>query len=185
MSKVYLEDSELTAIGNAIRDKTGTSSLLLPSAMPSAIAGITTGGGEIVFKHAVITPTTNNYSINLSPWITDENIDDWFMCGGFGAYQLIDVNNAFCCPEVIGPIFRHVATNTYGWKGYAVVPKSGSYYSGSQTSSNMKFDVHNSTSWTSPTARGPSWDPTTKVISWYPSAKCLAWNPIQLYYREV
>lgn len=45
MSKVYLEDSTLTAIGNAIRGKTGESGLLLPSEMASAITNIPTGGG--------------------------------------------------------------------------------------------------------------------------------------------
>lgn len=45
MAKVYLEDSTLTAIGSAIRDKAGTSGLLLPSEMPSAISAIETGGG--------------------------------------------------------------------------------------------------------------------------------------------
>lgn len=44
MSKVYLEDSTLTAIGNAIRGKTGESGLLLPSEMADAIASIESGG---------------------------------------------------------------------------------------------------------------------------------------------
>lgn len=44
MSKVYLKDSTLTAIGNAIRGKTGESGLLLPSEMANAIASITGGG---------------------------------------------------------------------------------------------------------------------------------------------
>jgi hypothetical protein len=44
MSKVYLEDSTLTAIGNAIRGKTGESGLLLPSEMADAIASIGSGG---------------------------------------------------------------------------------------------------------------------------------------------
>lgn len=45
MSKVYLEDSELTNIGNAIRAKNGATTKYLPSEMPSAIAAIETGGG--------------------------------------------------------------------------------------------------------------------------------------------
>lgn len=44
MSKVYLEDSTLTAIGNAIRGKTGESGLLLPSEMADAITSIESGG---------------------------------------------------------------------------------------------------------------------------------------------
>ena len=37
---------KLTAIGDAIRDKTGSTDLLTLDAMPTAISGITTGGGE-------------------------------------------------------------------------------------------------------------------------------------------
>lgn len=44
MSKVYLEDSTLTAIADAIRGKTGESGLLLPSEMADAIASIESGG---------------------------------------------------------------------------------------------------------------------------------------------
>lgn len=45
MAKVYLEDSELTNIGNAIRNKNGTTTKYLPSEMPAAISAIETGGG--------------------------------------------------------------------------------------------------------------------------------------------
>lgn len=45
MSKLFIEESSLTAIGDAIRNKTGGSELLSPSAMVTAIEGIETGGG--------------------------------------------------------------------------------------------------------------------------------------------
>lgn len=45
MSNVYLDDSLLTGIGNAIRAKAGTSGLLTPAQMATAIANIPTGGG--------------------------------------------------------------------------------------------------------------------------------------------
>lgn len=45
MAKVYLEDSELTNIGNAIREKNGATAKYLPSEMPAAIKAIETGGG--------------------------------------------------------------------------------------------------------------------------------------------
>lgn len=38
---------KLTAIGDAIRDKTGSTDLLTLDAMPTAISGITTGGGDL------------------------------------------------------------------------------------------------------------------------------------------
>lgn len=45
MSKVFIEETSLTAIGDAIREKTGTTDLMSPAQMATAITGITTGGG--------------------------------------------------------------------------------------------------------------------------------------------
>ena len=48
MSKVFIEEDSLTAIGNAIRSKTGdTAPLSVPTGMVEAIAGITGGGGGV------------------------------------------------------------------------------------------------------------------------------------------
>lgn len=44
MANVYLQDSTLTAIGNAIRAKAGNSTQLLPSEMPAAITNLPSGG---------------------------------------------------------------------------------------------------------------------------------------------
>lgn len=46
MAKCFIQDTTLTAIGDAIRTKTGRTDLMLPSAMPNAIAGIVSGGGS-------------------------------------------------------------------------------------------------------------------------------------------
>ena len=46
MAKCFIQDTTLTAIGDAIRAKTGRTDLMLPSAMPDAIAGIVSGGGS-------------------------------------------------------------------------------------------------------------------------------------------
>lgn len=45
MSKVFIEESTLSSIGNAIRQKTGKSELISPGNMPTEIASITTEGG--------------------------------------------------------------------------------------------------------------------------------------------
>lgn len=45
MSKVSINESTLTAIGNAIREKTGKTALIAPGSMPTEIRGIQTGGG--------------------------------------------------------------------------------------------------------------------------------------------
>lgn len=45
MSKVFIEETTLTAIGDAIREKTGKSDLIAPGVMPDEIRAIETGGG--------------------------------------------------------------------------------------------------------------------------------------------
>lgn len=55
MSKVFIEESTLSSIGNAIRAKTGKSELINPANMPTEISSITTGGSgadenEIISK---------------------------------------------------------------------------------------------------------------------------------------
>lgn len=50
MSKVFIEESTLSSIGNAIREKTGKSELISPGNMPTEIASITTGSGNEIIK---------------------------------------------------------------------------------------------------------------------------------------
>lgn len=45
MSKVFIEESTLTAIGNAIRAKEGSTDLIAPGNMATKIANLPTGGG--------------------------------------------------------------------------------------------------------------------------------------------
>lgn len=45
MSKVFIEETTLTNIGSAIREKTGKSDLIAPGDMPREIRGIVSGGG--------------------------------------------------------------------------------------------------------------------------------------------
>ena len=52
MSKVFIEESTLTAIGNAIRGKTGGTDLIAPLNMPTEINGISTGGGTTLPEEA-------------------------------------------------------------------------------------------------------------------------------------
>lgn len=48
MSKVSINESTLSAIAKAIREKTGKTDLIAPGDMPAEIASITTGGGGAV-----------------------------------------------------------------------------------------------------------------------------------------
>lgn len=46
MANVFIEDSTMSAIGDAIRAKTGGTDLILPANMATEIGNITTGGGD-------------------------------------------------------------------------------------------------------------------------------------------
>ena len=60
MSKVFINESSLTSIGNAIREKTGSSELLsVPDGMVAAIESITTGGGSAVLPEELRVITGN------------------------------------------------------------------------------------------------------------------------------
>lgn len=56
MSKVFIEETTLTNIGSAIREKTGKSDLIAPGDMPAEIRGIVSGGGgDIEIEPIVLT----------------------------------------------------------------------------------------------------------------------------------
>lgn len=67
MSKVYLEDSTLTNIANAIRAKAGNTTQLLPSEMPAAITSLPSGGGGggggDIPGYYIPIPAANEYSL--------------------------------------------------------------------------------------------------------------------------
>ena len=67
MANVFIEETTLTAIGNAIRSKTGTEDLMLPSDMPAAIDGISVGGGG----------SDGSYDEGYSDALTDEYNRFW------------------------------------------------------------------------------------------------------------
>ena len=67
---------KLTAIGDAIRDKTGSTDLLTLDAMPTAISGIETGGGELPEEAFIITGNClNRFANNGWNWFV-ENYGD-------------------------------------------------------------------------------------------------------------
>ena len=80
---------KLTAIGDAIRDKTGSTDLLTLDAMPTAISGITTGGGDLPEEAFAITGECN-YRFAYNGW-------DWFIndYGNRITTNLSNVSNMF------------------------------------------------------------------------------------------
>ena len=51
MSKVFIEESTLTSIGDAIRSKTGETGLIAPLNMATAISNLATGGGNLQYTY--------------------------------------------------------------------------------------------------------------------------------------
>jgi hypothetical protein len=62
MAKVFIEESTLTKIGNAIRNKTGKTELIDPAVMDVEISNITTGGGSSEDFEIVLTGSNNQYA---------------------------------------------------------------------------------------------------------------------------
>ena len=98
MSKVFIEEESLTAIGDAIREKTGDTDLLsVPTGMIEAIASISGGGGEHLKTWNRVKITLTFYSgdnspyspidtspcpcatLNLSQYINDNNENMWII----------------------------------------------------------------------------------------------------------
>lgn len=83
MSKVYLDDSILTDIADAIREKTGESGTITPANMPTEIEGISGGGEPIVIDDY---GTDANYFIKSFICINDtvtfkpKNLDLNLLC---------------------------------------------------------------------------------------------------------
>lgn len=130
MSKVFIEEESLTAIGNAIREKTGdTAPLSVPTGMVNAISGITGGGGEHLktWNKVKITPTfySGNRSpypsisdspcatLDLSQYINDDNENMWIiLCETTGSSSINMSSN----PLSFG-MFSHFLTDYKSYRG--------------------------------------------------------------------
>ena len=75
MSKVMVNESSLTAIGEAIRGKNGTTNTYKPSEMAAAISSIPAGGGNLDFSNLEYVQLTSKGSVlpDLTPFISDFN----------------------------------------------------------------------------------------------------------------
>jgi len=78
MSKVFIEETTLTNIGTAIREKTGKTDLIAPGDMPAEIRGIVSGGGSDdcnglhIPEEALIITGNCDYRFSQGGW-------DWFI----------------------------------------------------------------------------------------------------------
>lgn len=174
MAKVYLEDTELTNIGNAIRAKSGTSGLLLPSEMPSAIEGIQAGGNSGTWKYTTITPTSTATTLNLSPWITDKYVNDWFMIGRFAYNGTLDIVATTVSGMTMGPAIQG-ANQSLTWPYLYATIEDGA------TNPNSDFGgkIANTSGWGT---RTPTWNATTKILTWA-DTKWIGKNAILIFYK--
>ena len=72
MAKVFIQESTLTAIGDAIRSKTGKTELIDPANMSTEIASITTGGGGGLPEEALTITGDCSYRFANNGW-------NWFI----------------------------------------------------------------------------------------------------------
>lgn len=73
MSKVFIEESTLTAIGDAIREKNGTTDMIAPLDMATAITNLPSGGGgNLALKTASWYNTGTTYLTKFSLDFSEE-----------------------------------------------------------------------------------------------------------------
>lgn len=186
MAIVTINDANLTAIANSIRAKNGTQTTYKPSEMAAAITAIPTGGGggEVVFKNAFITPTANATVIDLSPWITDDNINDWFIYGGLPYWSVTEVRIR-AAVQIFGPILQNCTIST-GLEKDSWIHKTcgniGSLSQGPQDNISLKCDVIGVSD--SFYFRLPVWDSTAKTLTIF-DTEWLAKQQMVLFYKEV
>lgn len=77
MSKVFIEETTLTNIGTAIREKTGKTDLIAPGDMPAEIRGIVSGGGSDDCNGLHIPEEA--LTINADKFTFAYNVWNWFL----------------------------------------------------------------------------------------------------------
>ena len=81
MSKVFIEETTLSAIGNAIREKNGSTDLIAPLSMATAIANLSSGGGdlELVQNLNVAYKSDTKHTYDLSTYLSDAATNKFFI----------------------------------------------------------------------------------------------------------
>ena len=109
MAKVFIQESTLTAIGDAIRSKTEKTELIDPANMSTEIASITTGGGgyEIPDEAFMITGDCSNLT-NGATWA-------WFFKLCKNKIQTKDITD-------MTNMFEQTTINTQAWSDFGGFP---------------------------------------------------------------
>ena len=110
MAKVFIQESTLTAIGDAIRSKTGKTELIDPANMSTEIASITTGGGggyEIPDEAFMFTGDCSNLA-KFGRW-------SWFFVLYKNKIQTKDITN-------MSSMFEQNPSTTQNWSNLGGFP---------------------------------------------------------------
>ena len=186
MANVLVQDTSLTAIADAIRAKNGSETTYKPGEMAAAISAIPTGGGsEVVFKNAFITPTANATVIDLSPWITDDNINDWFIYGGLPYWSLGDIGSTKAAVQIFGPVLQNCTISSGVARDSWIHKTCGNIGTTSQAlqdSISLKCDIIGVVN--SFLVRLPVWDSAAKTLTIF-DTEWLAKQQMVLFYKEV
>lgn len=82
MSKVFIEESTLTSIGNAIREKNGTTDMIAPLDMATAITNIVSGGGTLKYDIAKFTSYGKSFTLNVSSIVGTDDTKPFILVFG-------------------------------------------------------------------------------------------------------
>lgn len=119
MSKVFIEEDSLTAIGDAIRSKTGdTAPLSVPTGMVEAISSISGGGSsEAVLKVYNFTESHPTVSINIT-FPEDITFPCILSCAGSVSSSPVNYETAL----TLGVIIIDVDSSQYGNVSMQLLP---------------------------------------------------------------
>lgn len=111
MSKVFIEESTLTSIGNAIREKNGTIDMIAPLDMATAITNLPSGGGTMVWEN--VAEMTTNGKYNISKYLEKHNQLIVFITYNNSVYAMIIENGVLsACRNDTGKIFTKTTLTT-------------------------------------------------------------------------
>lgn len=109
MAKVFIEETTLTAIGDAIRGKTGKTDLIDPANMSTEIAGIEAGGGGYEPPESAFLMSGNcQYKYSGDSWF-------WFMDAYKNKIQTKDITNMM-------NMFAQDSLTSYTWNNFTEFP---------------------------------------------------------------